>query len=122
MAKKIGPSFSDEIFAAQLGGLPFSWSDDGSYSIDQLTPEQREAFLQVLAAHDSTKPARMTGHDSIKLEPRPFASLPAPQAGMLAVISDSASKLPGAAVEGGGRNTVLACSGETQWTIVACLA
>jgi hypothetical protein len=52
---KIGPTFSDEVFAAGLGGLPFSWCDDGTYDIAQLSEEQKQRFLELLGKHDPTK-------------------------------------------------------------------
>jgi hypothetical protein len=48
----IGPSFPDELKAAGLLGLPFSWGKDGSVTFGEtMTDEQREQVLAVLAAH-----------------------------------------------------------------------
>jgi hypothetical protein len=58
MSKQIGPTFGDELHAAGLGGLPFSWCDDGSYFIEQLTDEQTKTFLEVLMKHDPAKQRR----------------------------------------------------------------
>lgn len=54
--KKIGPSFSEEIFEAGLGGLPFSWGEDGMIEgVDKLTPEQLQKLEQVINNHDHKK-------------------------------------------------------------------
>lgn len=54
--KPIGPNFSREIFAAGLGGLPFTWGENGDVEYDEakLTPEQVSALRGVYAAHDHT--------------------------------------------------------------------
>jgi hypothetical protein len=65
--KEIGPTFGDELQAAGLTGLPFSWHPDGSpmpgvnppspFLFDQrMTPEQIAAVEAVYAAHDPAKP------------------------------------------------------------------
>lgn len=55
MAAKIGPAFSEELAAAGLAGLPFSWGDDGEFNFgDAMTAAQIEAVKAVLAAHDPT--------------------------------------------------------------------
>lgn len=52
----IGPTFGDEIIAAGLGGLPFSWGSDGTFQFDpRMTQAQINAVLAVSAAHDPTK-------------------------------------------------------------------
>ncbi|GEM_PF-1200470 len=65
----LGPSFPSELAAAGLVGLPFSWSEngvnfgdvinlDGSITVNEaLTPEQRDAILAVVAAHDANAEA-----------------------------------------------------------------
>jgi hypothetical protein len=65
---KIGPTFSDEIIAAGLGGAPCSWGEDGSYLIDRLTDAQKATFLAVLAAHDPTRkpPGRVSTYRVVK--------------------------------------------------------
>jgi len=56
MAKKLGPTFGDELWAAGVGGLPFSWSPDGDYfGRENLTPEQNATIDSVEAAHDPNK-------------------------------------------------------------------
>ncbi len=51
----IGPTFGDEIIAAGLGGLPFSWNTLGDINYSrEITPEQKTAIEAVLAAHDPT--------------------------------------------------------------------
>lgn len=55
---KIGPSIGDELAAAGVAGLPFSWNPaTGQLRTDDpaLTAAQRTAILAVLAAHDPTK-------------------------------------------------------------------
>lgn len=50
---KIGPSFGDEVIAAGLGGLPFSWGDDGDIQgIENLTPAQLKKLTKVVDEHD----------------------------------------------------------------------
>jgi len=58
MAKQLGPTFSDEIIAAGLGGLPFAWgaTDDDITGRDALTDTQNTTLDGVIAAHDPTKP------------------------------------------------------------------
>lgn len=49
----IGPSFTAEITAAGLLGLPFSWDAHGAIEFGPtMTQEQRDAVLAVLAAHN----------------------------------------------------------------------
>lgn len=58
MAKAIGPAFYDELAAAGLVGLPFSWGTDGIIQFDpRMTPGQVVAVQAVYATHDPTKPA-----------------------------------------------------------------
>jgi hypothetical protein len=62
----IGPKFADEVRAAGLGGLTFSWSPDGTiFGRESLTPEQDATLDAVLAAHDPE--AQST---DVKLTPR----------------------------------------------------
>lgn len=57
MPNVIGPNFGNEVIAAGLGGLPFTWGSDGSIGNRQaLTPEQNTALDAVIAAHDPEKP------------------------------------------------------------------
>lgn len=50
----IGPTFVDELAAAGLVGLPFTWGSDGKIQYgDAITPEQRAAIETVVAAHPS---------------------------------------------------------------------
>lgn len=49
----IGPCFSEELAAAGLTGLPFTWGEDGSIEgRENLTQEQNLALDAVVAAHD----------------------------------------------------------------------
>jgi len=51
--KPIGPSFSDELKAAGLLGLPFSWGTDGVIQFDsRMTQAQIDAVKAVYDAHD----------------------------------------------------------------------
>jgi hypothetical protein len=54
---KFGPAFVDELFAAGLGGLPFSWSAETGEITgrENLTAQQNAALDAVIAAHDPTK-------------------------------------------------------------------
>ena len=55
----IGPTFGDEVIAAGLGGLPFSWLPDGTIvGRDRLTAAQNAALDQVIAAHNPAKQPR----------------------------------------------------------------
>jgi hypothetical protein len=57
-AQTIGPNFGNEIIAAGLGGLPFSWSSDGTIrGLTNLTPAQQTTLNAVLAAHNPNTPA-----------------------------------------------------------------
>jgi hypothetical protein len=57
MAKQLGPTFGDEVIAAGLGGLPFTWgaTDDTITGRENLTTEQNATLDAVIAAHDPTK-------------------------------------------------------------------
>lgn len=48
----IGPTFGDEVAAAGLGGLPFTWGPDGVQGITNLTPAQQTTLNNVIAAHN----------------------------------------------------------------------
>jgi len=54
MAKDLGPTFGDEVIAAVLGGLPFSWgaTDETITGRENLTPAQNGVLDGVVAAHD----------------------------------------------------------------------
>lgn len=48
----IGPSFAQELRAAGLSGLPFSWGSDGSIEFgERMTEEQRQAVQAVYDTH-----------------------------------------------------------------------
>lgn len=57
MAKQLGPTFGDEVIAAGLGGLPFSWgaTSDDIFGRENLTDEQNTTLDGVIEAHDPTK-------------------------------------------------------------------
>jgi hypothetical protein len=49
----IGPTFGDEVIAAGLGGLPFSWDKDTSLiDMSRLTADQIGTLNSVIAAHN----------------------------------------------------------------------
>ena len=54
----IGPNFSNEVFAANLNGLPFSWSSTQvEYDETVLTSAQVTSLTAVIAAHNpATQP------------------------------------------------------------------
>ena len=55
MAKRIGPTFGNEIFAAGLGGLPFTWGEDGVIEFHpSMSQAQIDGVRAVYAAHDPT--------------------------------------------------------------------
>lgn len=65
--KCIGPSFYDELLAAGLAGLPFSWSANGDLTFDQaMTSTQIASVEAVYAAHDPLKPAWSTYKESAR--------------------------------------------------------
>lgn len=73
---KIGPHFADELEAAGLLGLPFSWGADGSISFDpQMSPEHVAAVQAVYAAHDPTRPREASPRDQAKARLRAAATL-----------------------------------------------
>lgn len=50
--KKIGTTFGEELKAAGLGGLPFSWTEDGDFWFaESLTEEQIERIQAAYAVH-----------------------------------------------------------------------
>lgn len=52
----IGPSFSAELEAAGLIGLPFAWTQDGTIlGRENLTPLEQSALDAVVLAHDPLK-------------------------------------------------------------------
>lgn len=52
----IGPNFANELAAAGLIGLPFSWGTDGVIEYGTaISSAQKTAIEAVLAAHDPTK-------------------------------------------------------------------
>lgn len=54
--KAIGPTFPEELQAAGLLGLEFSWAADGSiFYSEAITETQQQAIEAVYAAHDPTK-------------------------------------------------------------------
>jgi hypothetical protein len=53
--KKIGLTFSKELEAAGLLGLPFSWGEDGNITFsEEITSNQRAAIISVYEAHNPT--------------------------------------------------------------------
>lgn len=51
--KAIGPTFSSELAAAGLRGLPFAWGADGSIQFDPaITDAEKILIMNVYTAHD----------------------------------------------------------------------
>lgn len=51
--KKIGEHFGQEVEAAGLAGLPFSWGDDGQFEFGPSMKEEEIVAVQALYdAHD----------------------------------------------------------------------
>lgn len=53
---RFGPTFYDELKAAKVAGLPFSWGEDGVWYSPAITKAQRQTIEQVVAAHDPDTP------------------------------------------------------------------
>lgn len=53
-AQTLGPTFGDEVRAAGLSGLPFSWNAAGVVGRENLTASQQAALDAVIAAHNAT--------------------------------------------------------------------
>lgn len=54
--KTIGPTFANELRAAGLFGLPFSWQEDGTINFgDSITAAQTTSVQSIYAAHDPLK-------------------------------------------------------------------
>lgn len=94
MTKQLGPTFGDEVTAAGLGGLPFSWgaTDDSITGRENLTPAQNTTLDGVVAAHDPTKKrknimptsdfiARWTNQEYLALEKKRAADIAANKVG-----------------------------------------
>jgi hypothetical protein len=94
MAKQLGPTFGDEVTAAGLAGLPFSWgtTDDSITGRENLTPAQNTTLDGVIAAHDPTKKrknimptsdfiARWTNQEYLALEKQRAADIAANKVG-----------------------------------------
>lgn len=61
--KTIAPTFANELRAAGLFGLPFSWQEDGTINFgEEMTQEQIDAVNVVYAAHD---PGKQLGIDPL---------------------------------------------------------
>lgn len=54
--KVIGANFFNEITAAGLAGLPFSWTAQGITFMPEMTPAQVSSVNAVLAAHNPNAP------------------------------------------------------------------
>lgn len=65
--KNIGPSFFDEIKAAGLVGLPFTWNASGALNFDpSMTSAQVASVQSVYAAHDPAAPSWAAYQESAK--------------------------------------------------------
>jgi hypothetical protein len=64
--KTLGPSFIDEVQAAGLGGLPFTWgATDDTINVERLTEAQKQLLATVVAAHasDASEPQTVLSQD-----------------------------------------------------------
>src|SRR5262245_39268675 len=66
MTKQLGPTFGDEVIAAGLGGLPFTWgdTDETIEGRENLTTAQNTTLDGVVAAHDPTKKKKLLQNTS----------------------------------------------------------
>lgn len=92
--KTIGVHFSNELEAAGLLGLPFSWGGDGSFTFAEgMAQAQIDAVMAVYAAHDP---------DAVLPDPVPEvvtmrqARLALLQSGLLATVQSAVDAMPGA--------------------------
>lgn len=54
--KTIGPTFGEELRAAGLLGLPFSWESNGEFcGVENISPEDAAKLQSVIDAHRPTK-------------------------------------------------------------------
>jgi hypothetical protein len=94
VAKDLGPTFGDEVIAAGLGGLPFTWgaTDDTITGRENLTAAQNTTLDGVVAAHDPSKRykniipttdwvARFTNQEWLALEKQKAADIAANKVG-----------------------------------------
>ena len=94
MAKPLGPTFGDEVLAADLGGLPLAWgdTDETITGREQITTEQNTTLDGVVAAHDPAKQrknimptsefiARWTNAEYLNLEKKRAADITANKIG-----------------------------------------
>ena len=89
--KQIGPTFSAEIKAASLVGLPFAWGADGKLEFDpSMTSQQRAAVLAVVAVHDPQAAAVLSVEDARTMALEAMGKLPAYRPSLDLLISDAA--------------------------------
>lgn len=89
----IGNTFSDELKAAGLLGLPFSWGADGSFEFSPtMTQEQRDAVMAVYAAHDPDAVLPVPVPDVVTMRQARLALL---QSGLLATVQAAVDAMPG---------------------------
>jgi hypothetical protein len=62
--RSIGPSFPDELKAAGCTTDGYAWSSDGNITFTDVSEEEREKILAVLAAHDG--PLSEARHQAIE--------------------------------------------------------
>lgn len=64
----IGPSFPDELEATGLIGLPFTWSEDGSFNFAPgFDAGKRSAILALASTHDPTKRSKASIRSEIAM-------------------------------------------------------
>lgn len=72
----LGETFTKELEAAGLGGLPFSWQPDGGISgRENLTAAENTTLDAVIAAHDPAKLAPMIHPVDERMADPVFAAL-----------------------------------------------
>ena len=94
MTKQLGPTFGDEVIAAGLGGLPFTWgdTDESIHGREKLTAAENATLDDVVDKHDPAKArgnimrtadfiARWTNQEYLKLEQKRASDIAAGKIG-----------------------------------------
>jgi hypothetical protein len=90
--KAIGPNFSNELAAAGLTGLPFSWSPDGTLTfMPAMTSAEISAVEAVYAAHNPATPDPIAAANALVVAGIPIVSTSTPALNATYAI-DTASK------------------------------
>jgi hypothetical protein len=95
--KAIGPSFTAELRAAGLLGLPFTWGADGAINFHpDMTPQQISAVQAVYSEHDPEAAPPVEVPKAVTMRQARLALL---QAGMLQTVNQAVASMPGDAGE-----------------------